>query len=89
MSEPSRPISTEKESYFKRGARVKPAQRRAIIEANIALHVSDPREDIKAAIEFYEARGWDWLMVVSYLSAKATGHWPLPKGFFIRREKIR
>lgn len=51
--------------------------------------MSDPREDIKAAIEFYEARGWDWLMVVSYLSAKATGHWPLPKGFFIRREKIR
>lgn len=28
-------LTTEKESYFKRGARVKPAQRRAIIEANM------------------------------------------------------
>jgi hypothetical protein len=32
--------------------------------------------EIRSAIIFYEKRGWDWLMLVSYLSAKATGHWP-------------
>lgn len=35
-----------------------------------------PHEEIKAAIAFYEARGWDWLPVVAFLSARATGMWP-------------
>ena len=34
------------------------------------------KADIKAAIAFYEKRGWDWLPLIAYLSAKAFGSWP-------------
>jgi hypothetical protein len=36
------------------------------------------QDEIKAAIRFYERRGWDWLPLVAYLSAKASGNWPPP-----------
>lgn len=39
------------------------------------------RNEIKALIAFYEERGKDWLLAVSYTAAKATGHWPPPKPF--------
>ena len=34
------------------------------------------RDEIKEAIIFYDGRGWDWLPLVSYLTAKANGEWP-------------
>lgn len=37
---------------------------------------SEAAIEIKAAIRFYEKRGWDWISVVAYLSAKANGDWP-------------
>ena len=36
------------------------------------------REEIAHAILFYQMNGWDWLDVVSFIAAKATGHWPPP-----------
>jgi len=38
-------------------------------------------QEIKRLIAFYEARGWDWLMAVSYTASKATGHWPPSRPF--------
>lgn len=38
-------------------------------------------QEIKDVIAFYEARGWNWLMAVSYTASKATGHWPPPRPF--------
>lgn len=35
----------------------------------------DARDEIRAAIIFYEKRGWCWLNVVAFISAQATGHW--------------
>ena len=37
------------------------------------------RAEITQAIIFYNGRGWDWLPLVSYLTAKATGDWPIKK----------
>lgn len=34
---------------------------------------AEGREEIKAAIQFYEARGWDWLDLIGFLSLKHTG----------------
>lgn len=48
---------------------------------------SPDHEEIRRAMAFYEERGWDWLMVVSYLSAKATSHWPWPPGSYIKFPK--
>lgn len=33
--------------------------------------------DIKAAIAFYEKRGYDWLSIIGFLSATALGLWPI------------
>jgi len=32
----------------------------------------EAREEIVAAIRFYESKGWCWLKLVAFLSAKAT-----------------
>lgn len=37
---------------------------------------SAARAEITAAIIFYDGRGWDWLPLVGYLTAKANGDWP-------------
>lgn len=43
---------------------------------------SEAHQDIKAAIRFYEALGWDWMSVVAFMSAKELGMLPRrqPKG---------
>ena len=43
------------------------------------MQPNDAQDEIKRAIAFYEARGWEWLSVVAYLSACAVGTWPPPK----------
>lgn len=35
-----------------------------------------PTDEIKAAIRFYEKRGWGWLDVVAFISARALGTLP-------------
>jgi hypothetical protein len=42
-----------------------------------ALLGCDFRDEITQAIIFYNGRGWDWLPLVSYLTAKANGEWPM------------
>lgn len=37
------------------------------------------RQNIKSLIAYYEERGLDWLDIVGYLTAVATGRWPPPK----------
>lgn len=54
---------------------------------------AEQKEDVKAAIRYYERRGWDWSSVVGFLCAKYDGYleriihpWPVrtygrsPKG---------
>lgn len=53
----------------------------------MTIHDTPAADDIKSAIAFYEARGWDWLSVVAYLSARAVGMWPLPRGWYYRKPK--
>lgn len=43
-----------------------------------AKAIRPEHDEIKALIAFYEARGWDWLMAVAFLSARAVGIWPPP-----------
>lgn len=44
-------------------------------------------DEIRAAIAYYDTRGWDWTDVVAFLSAKAVGMWPLPKHLMIVRRR--
>lgn len=34
---------------------------------------ADPRDEIRAAITFYEDRGWDWLPLVEYILWRERG----------------
>lgn len=45
------------------------------------------RDDIREAIVFYDAHGWDWTNVVAFLAMQASGWWPLPKGWVYRRPR--
>lgn len=52
----------------------------------------EQRQEIKAIIAFYEARGWDWLCPVAYRASVFVGTWPPPtpgrrKGGRPRKEK--
>jgi hypothetical protein len=38
--------------------------------------MTETQAEIKAAIAFYEKRGWDWLSVVAFMSSRAVGTWP-------------
>lgn len=40
------------------------------------MNINKDMVEIRQAIAFYESRGWNWLSIVSFLSAKAIGHWP-------------
>ena len=33
-------------------------------------------EEIRAVIKFYDEQGWDWLIVVGYLTDKNPTFWP-------------
>jgi hypothetical protein len=57
---------------------------------HIVMNAQTPEQwqvEIKAAVEWYESQGKCWLMVVAFLSAKATGHFPPPKGWVSYRRK--
>lgn len=49
--------------------------------------VAELKSEILAAIKFYEQRGWDWLDVVAFLSAKAVGMLPQDIIFRCRRSR--
>lgn len=38
--------------------------------------LTEAEEEVLAAIRYYEARGWDWLEVVAFISARALGTLP-------------
>lgn len=39
----------------------------------------EQRDEIRAIIAYYDARGLDWLDVVAYHGAVFTGRWPIPR----------
>jgi hypothetical protein len=45
--------------------------------------------EILQAINFYNARGWSWVTVVGYLSAKANGLWPPKRRQYSRAGRPR
>lgn len=44
-----------------------------------AFTPEEQRAEIRAIIEYFDARGWDWVSLVSYHAAVFTGHWPPPR----------
>jgi len=53
----------------------------------------EQRAEIRAIIAYFDARGWDWVSLVSYHAAVFTGHWPVPRpqckgGSAASRERI-
>jgi hypothetical protein len=38
--------------------------------------LSDPQNEIRACIAYYQARGWDWTSAVGFIAMKALGVLP-------------
>lgn len=47
--------------------------------AVVVMTSEEQRQEVKDIIAYYEARGLDWLDIVSYRAACFTGQWPPPK----------